>query len=177
MKARVYIALAVLALALSSCAHVVSKEVLTSSEKNISFSQVRKDIPAHKGKTFVLGGFIVKTVNETDATTIEVVQNPIDDYGLVVDTDLSEGRFLAVSKEPLDPMIYESGRIVTVAGKLIDEKKAHIDKMEYTYPVFEILEIYLWKDIPVPAPDYYPWERHPNYGWGPAWVYTPYNPY
>ena len=134
---------------LSSCAHVISKQTRTGSA-DVRLFDVRDNLEKFKGSTLVLGGFIVKTTNEKEGSTLEIVQNPIDRYGVVLDRDISEGRFLAFYKGHLDPLIFKKGREVTLAGKVTGNRVMALGDSEYDYPVLEIVEIYLWKDI-----DYY----------------------
>lgn len=131
-------------LLLSSCAHVISRDI-RSQALDVPFEVVKTDVLKYNGSIFVWGGFIAESKVEKGDTWIEVVQNPIDRYGNIINTDVSGGRFLARYKGHLDPLIYESGRMVTVAGVLRGTRKQPLDGAEYTYPVLEVIEIYLWK--------------------------------
>lgn len=157
---------------LLSCAHVISKEARQGALTDVSLKSVTADIEKYKGQTFIFGGFIVKTKSTDEGTWMEIVQNPTNRYGHIVDTDESEGRFLILYKGHLDTLIYEKGRLITVAGTLTGTKEASIDDMKYIYPVFEVKEIYLWKeDVLYSAyPSYYPsywdpwpWWRYPYF--------------
>jgi outer membrane lipoprotein len=100
----------------------------------VPFRTVRENIEDYVGKQFVWGGFIARNRLTDEGTYLEVVQNPTNRYGRVVDTDMSEGRFLVFSKREMDPLIYEKGRVVTVAGTLKEAKTVTINGREYTYP-------------------------------------------
>jgi outer membrane lipoprotein len=154
---------------------VISKETRTQAVKDVPFRIVKENIEKYKGSVFIWGGFIVRTRNTPEGTFIEVVQNPIDRYGSIVDTDISEGRFLALHKKYLDPLIYEKGRLITVAGTLIDSKKITRKKVEYVYPVLEVKELYLWKEEPIYLPYYRYWDLYP-FWWHDPWWYDPYYP-
>lgn len=152
-------------LLLLSCAYAISKETRATVVSDVLFKDVKADIEKYKGSTFIWGGFIVATKSTDKGTWIEVVQNPINRYGGITDTDISEGRFLAFYKGHLDPLIYEKGRLVTVAGELTGNRKSANKEFAYIYPVLEIKEIYLWKDEIIPGFSY-------NY-WRPSWWYDP----
>lgn len=154
---------------LFSCAHVISKDVRAGAVKDASFSAIKGDIEKYKGRTVIWGGFIVKTRNTDEGTWLEIVQTPINGYGHILQTDESEGRFLAVHKGHLDTLIYERGRLVTVAGEVAGIREATIDEMKYVYPVVEIKEIYLWKEDVIYSA--YPVSYYPWWWYDPWWNY------
>lgn len=146
----VIMSLAVLA---ASCAHVISQDIRQTAVQGVPFGEVRDNIGKYRDMVFIWGGFIVKTEATDRKTVVEVVQNPLDSFGRVVDTDVSQGRFLAEYPGRLDPMIFKNERLVTVAGRLVGSRKQAIDGREYLYPVLEVIEIHLWKEG---KPYYYP---------------------
>lgn len=160
-------------LLLASCAHAISEGLRKEAVTDVPFSAVRMNIEDYKGRTFVWGGFIVNTVSKDEGTYMEVVQNPLNRYGRIVDTDVSGGRFLGFSEKQLDPLIYEKGRLVTVAGELTGSLQAERDGTTYLYPVLRLMEIRLWKEEPLYPPDYWYWDRYPYWWYGP-WGYWPY---
>jgi outer membrane lipoprotein len=147
--------------ALSACAHVVSSEVRKGAVE-APFSEVKSNIEKYKGSTFIWGGFIANTAVTEDGTEVLVVQNPLGEYGDILDTDVSEGRFVVVHPGELDPLIYDQDRLITVAGTLVGERKVVRKGREHVYPVLQAKEIYLWKEELIYfAPDYYPGWGHP----------------
>ena len=50
-------------LQLAGCARVISKEVLQEVDTTASFAHISKDPEASTGKTVLLGGVVVKTLN------------------------------------------------------------------------------------------------------------------
>lgn len=132
-------------LLLTSCAHVLSEEYVKGAVKEIGFHQILDNINTYINNTFILGGTIIETKNTKDGSEIEVIQNPIDKYGGIVDKDYSEGRFILMTSRHLDPLIYKRGRSITFAGKLTGIRKELIGEREYNYPTFEAKEIYIWK--------------------------------
>lgn len=167
-----------LAVAVSGCAHIISKETLNEVDKEISFGDLIEDPAKYNGKTVLLGGVIVKTDNKKDGTLLELYQTELNSYGEPVNIDHSEGRFLALDKRFLDSEIYRAGRKVTVAGSVSGAKVIKLGETDYTCPYLLVKEMHLWKE------DIYDrfGPRHPYYRdpfWGYPWYpwYYPYRPY
>lgn len=161
---------------LSGCAHVISKDLRTVSDASLSFSQVRQEPDAFKGKMAIWGGEIVETLNQRDgATQIEVFQRPLGWRGEPRRTAPSEGRFLIVTGRYLDPYLYRAGRKITVGGEILGGKIKPLGEMDYRYPLLSARQIHLWpEDIYYPYPYYYydPWWYYgPRWYWGIGFHY------
>jgi outer membrane lipoprotein len=160
---------------LLSCAHVISKETREVAVRDVSFRVARMNTEKYTGSVFIWGGFIANIKRVEEGTLMEVVQNPIDRYGIITDTDVSGGRFLAMYKGELDPLIYERGRLITIAGELTGTKKLK-QNGDYAYPVLEVREVHLWKEeqayYPYYQDRYYYPPYFPHYPWWP--YYGPY---
>ncbi len=158
------------ALVLSACSPVLTREVMKEGARDISFNQLREDPDVYKGKLFILGGLIAETRFSEKGSQIEALRVPVDSLGYLRGSERTQGRFLAFypkSKGLLDPMVYKRGREITMAGEFVDVRKGKIDEMEYVYPVFEIREIYLWDE----QKEYY----RPNYYY--PYYYPYYDPF
>ena len=161
----------------SSCTHVISRPVREQARTDIPFSSIKGNVDKYRGTIFMLGGVIASTKNTEEGSIIEAVQSPVDRYGTIIDSDRSSGRFMAIEKGYLDPLIYKKGREITIAGELIGSRKKKIGEIEYTYSLFEIKEIHLWKEEKIynnPAP-YPPYMYRYPYWWYDPWWYGPYN--
>jgi outer membrane lipoprotein len=179
MKRNVFILMMAI-LIFSSCAPVLNKELMREGTRNISFPELLANPDQYTGKLFILGGIIVDTKFTQKGSQIEALYVPVDSRGyLQEDGKYSGGRFLAFypkSRGLLDPMIYKKNREITLAGTFLTIQKSKIDEMEYSYPVFEIRQLYLWEEQQYYlGPAYpYPWYPYP-YGWyDPWWPYPPY---
>lgn len=139
----------------SSCSHVISKEVRQQATSTIIFKNILENPSAYESNMVILGGIISETRNSAQGTEIEMVQTPLDRYGYFINRDFSEGRFIVRSSRMLDPLIYQEGRAVTVAGRLTGMKKKMLGDLEYSYPLVEAVELYLWKKERYSWPDYY----------------------
>ncbi|HTP03640.1 MAG TPA: Slp family lipoprotein [Nitrospirota bacterium] len=157
----------VASLMFSSCAPVLNRQLMNEGVRDVQFSQLREAPDAYRGKIFILGGLIVETRITGRGSQIEALYLPVDSYGYLKETEQSMGRFLAIypsEKGLLDPLVYEKGREITLAGEFLEIRKGMIDEMEYDYPVFEIKQIYLWDGRKYYYPDYPYYYRSSNYG-------------
>jgi outer membrane lipoprotein len=177
-----YAFLLILAILLTSCAHVLSKKYVESATTGVSFRLIEENPDAYINKTFILGGTIAGTTDTKNGSEVVVAETPVDKYGNITDPDISEGRYLIETVRHLDPLIYRKGRHITFAGKLIGSKKEMLGEMEYRYPVFQAEQIYLWRTIrryPPPYPYYYDpfFAPYPYYFYDPFWHGPYYNPW
>lgn len=148
---------------LTGCAHVISKETLKETDENVTFKELRKDPSVYRGRLILLGGVVVRAINEKNGTLLEVYQTKLESGGKPIDLDRSEGRFMALYKGFLDGEIYRKGREVTIAGTVEGEKTMRLGEIHYKYPYLTVKEIHLWKKEPQ-INDLDPWGP-----WGPYW--------
>ena len=139
-----FILVAAALLLLAGCAHVVSKELLQEVDTSISFAQLSKEPEAYTGKTVLVGGDIIETQNLPEMTLIVVLQRPLGRRGEPATGDVSEGRFIIRTTGFLDPAIYSPERRLTVAGTVVGKEVRPVGEIEYTYPIIEKRELYLW---------------------------------
>jgi outer membrane lipoprotein len=163
----------ILALAVSSCAPVIRKDLMDAGIRDVPLSEVKQKPDVYAGKLFILGGIIASTKVTPEGSQIEALYVPVDSLGNLRGGG-SDGRYLALfPKESgmLDPVVYSSGRKITVAGELQGTRPGKIDGTDYVYPFFLIKEIYLWEERMYfyPTPYYY----YPYY-YTPYWWEPPY---
>ncbi len=125
---------------------IVPPDLQDKIERNVSFQQTKAAAPSNKGKFVVVGGIVlaVKPLKEGDMR-IAVLQLPLasDDepHGRLTD---SNGRFLALHKEFLDPATIPTGTRVTVVGEATGSTTSMLDEFEYAYPTFDVLSLTIW---------------------------------
>jgi len=159
------------ALLLSGCAHVISKDLRAKADVSLTLSQVRQDPEAYKGKMVLWGGEIIETLNLRDTTTqIEVYQKPLGWRGEPRGVLTSEGRFLVLTDQSLDPYLFRSGRRITVAGEILGAKIKQLGEMDYRYPLLASKQIHLWPEY-VYIYDPYPYAYDPWWYYGPRWYW------
>jgi outer membrane lipoprotein len=163
---RIFVVLLAATGILFSCAPL-SKEVMRQVDETLTYQAVQKNPRDFLGKTVLWGGVIVKTTNRQDETILEVRQSELDIEKRPKSPDSSAGRFIVRQAGFLDPVIYDAGREITVAGEVAGGEILPLAGIQYTYPVILAKEIYLWERI---DPRYYryPYWDYPPY-WGPYW--------
>jgi outer membrane lipoprotein len=132
-------------LAVAACGPIISKQVMSSVDPNISFQDLIKDPDRFKGKTVVLGGRIINTSVQEKETWIEILQQPLGSRQRPEDTDESHGRFLVRFDDYRDPAVYAPGRSLTVAGQVLGRSIRPIGQIQYSYPVLLAREAHLWR--------------------------------
>ena len=154
------------ALLLTACYPVLNRELMREGSVDIPFDQLRESPDSYKGRLFILGGIIVNTRFMETGSQIEALYVPVDSSGYLKERTYAPGRFLALyprSRGLLDPLVYRKSREITLAGVFLETRTGKIDEMEYSYPVFEIRQIYLWDEQRYSSypPYYYPYYNYP----------------
>lgn len=142
---RVLLLLAITVLCTSGCSTIISRQSLTLVDRGLSFTELRRDPERYRGKHVLLGGGIAGVRNTSAGGEIEVVQFKTDESGEISDTAASGGRFIAISADFLDPVLYKIGFLVTLVGRVEGRKTMWLEGVEYNYPVLAIRELHLWQ--------------------------------
>ncbi len=152
------------------CAHPVSKEVRAKLDPDFTFESLIENPGTFLGKRVLFGGVIVVTRNLKEGTEIELVHKNLDFAGNPEPGNYSGGRFLFFNKGYLEPEIYSPGKNLIGVGKVIGKKLGKIGDYPYQFPVIEVEELHLLKDM-----EQYPY-FHPPY-WDPWYRPNLYSPY
>jgi outer membrane lipoprotein len=168
-----------LLLLLTSCAssELVPPEMKSQIARDISFQDIKANPERFKGRVVVVGGQVLAVKALKDRTEIEVLQLPLDrsDKPIPILTR-SQGRFLAIKKEFLDPAKVPPGSNISLIGKVVGGTTRVVDQGNtYTYPTFEIKTLKMWPKArtygPYSFPFYDPWTypyedpwTHPYWG-------------
>jgi outer membrane lipoprotein len=179
-------------LILSSCAesaHQLKRNTLhidvpLELEKQIDASVNFVDLQAapanYVGRVIMAGGVVISAKRTKDQTEIEVLQLPTE-RGEPSTTDRlrSEGRFLAIREEFLDPASVPPGTPITVIGVVSGSTTRPLDETEYTYPILDIKHLTDWTTVASrrsggdTAAFYGPY--YPPFGyWGGPYGYSPF---
>jgi outer membrane lipoprotein len=147
----------------SGCAPI-SRDLRAQADRTLSLQQVSKDPEAVKGKIVIWGGEIIETINQKDGTTLIVVlQRPLD-WMEEPKFQPSEGRFIILVEGYVDPYVFRRGRRLTSAGEILGRKVMRLGELEYSYPLLQSKQLYLWGE--------YYYSPYPYYGYyGPRWGY------
>jgi outer membrane lipoprotein len=128
------------AIGLSLVAGCVSNQQTENgaSENPATFVQVKAAPDSYRGQSVVFGGEVLNAKRLKDGTRIEILQLPLDRSGRPAnDRTQSQGRFIAMHREFLDPATLPPGTRLTVSGEVSGAMTLPLDETEYTYPVIE----------------------------------------
>jgi outer membrane lipoprotein len=96
----------------------------------------------------------------------------------VYDLTQSQGRFIAIYREFLDPATIPPGTRVTVTGQVASSVTLPLDETDYTYPVLNINRVQVWDMSENMSRRMRPYMgSSPYWGgpyWGPYWGPWPY---
>jgi outer membrane lipoprotein len=149
---------AFLSLFLLGCTPVLSNQVVQQADEKIAFQDLQKQPGRYRGAVVILGGQILETVVKEHETRVQVLQLPLGAQQRPDITMPSEGRFIVIYKRFADPLIYEKGRKITVAGSVEGAQAIMLNSGPYNMPVLLERETHLWKTE----------EYYPVYALGPA---------
>ncbi len=138
-------------LVLSGCTSVLSNRVVQEADESISFPDLQKQPERYRGSVVILGGQIVETVVKEGETWVQVLQLPLGTQHAPDITAPSQGRFIVVCKRFADPLIFERGKKITVAGEVQGGKVLMLNQAAYRFPVLLERETYLWKTEEYPG--------------------------
>ena len=113
------------------------------------------------------GGVIIGTRPDNDETCIEILSKPLDTSLRPLNSDRSQGRFVACKPEFLDPEVFAQGREVSITGELIRLDERKVGDYDYQYPIVAMDVVYLWPERPdviLREPAFYYWPGfHPRF--------------
>jgi outer membrane lipoprotein len=179
LLARTLLSTVALLLTLAGCAS--TQETGDGSDAQtqaLTFLQVKAAPDSLKGQAVVFGGVVLTARRLKDGTRIEILQLPLDRSTRPgYDLTRSQGRFIALQREFLDPATLPSGTRITVTGEVSGSITLPLDETDYTYPVIDIKQLHVWARSEDVAPRIRPYMGPgPYWGpyWGPFWQPWPY---
>lgn len=154
---------------LAGCASggVIPASLQAQLDKSLTFPQLRELPESYRGHLLVLGGEVLSAKRLKDGTRIEMLEIPLDrSLQPEMDRTTSQGRFIAVQKEFLDPATIPPGTRLTLVGEVTGSVADKLDETDYTYPMVEIKSLKVWPhgDTISRVPYYY---YPPSYYWRP----------
>lgn len=154
-----------LALALGGCVSAFPDAALEGVDRRLTMTELlAAPMGTHVNARVVLAGEILVTRPKVGETEIEVLSRPLRFDDSPERTDASNGRFLARSRNFLDPAVFGPGRRITVLGTVTGGEERNLGDLPYAYPVIQIEQVRLWPLDPLGYPGYY----YAPY-WGPYW--------
>ncbi|MEY4705700.1 MAG: hypothetical protein RL042_1905 [Nitrospirota bacterium] len=143
----------------------------------LTFLQVKAAPDSFKGHSVIFGGEVLTARRLKDGTRIEILQLPLDRSKRPgYDLPQSQGRFIAIQRDFLDPATLPHGTSVTVTGEVTGSLTLPLDETDYTYPVIDITHLQVWARPEEMAPRIRPYMGGPYWGpyWSPFWRPWPY---
>ncbi|TKS59323.1 MAG: hypothetical protein EWM72_02335 [Nitrospira sp.] len=162
--------IALVLLIMSGCGSTDDQiETSPSGTPLVTFTQVKATPESYKGQPVTFGGKVLGARRLKEGTRIEILQLPLTS-SLQPTTDLSksQGRFVSMQKEFLDPATIPAGTFVTITGEVAGSVTMPLDETEYTYPIVDIKNLRVWTKDEEVSPRIRPYIGPGPY-WGPYW--------
>lgn len=172
LKLRYALMTSLLLIALGCVSKGKQADQQSSSTPQITYLQVKEAPRTFNGQSVTFGGKVLSARRLKEGTRIEILQLPLTPSSRPTrDLSKSEGRFLALQREFLDPATVPPGTFITVTGEMDGSVTLPLDETEYSYPLVRITNLRVWTDNEEEALRIRPY-MGPGPYWGPYW-----NPY
>jgi outer membrane lipoprotein len=152
---------------------VISRQVRKEAEPPVAFKTLMKEAHSYVGRTVIVGGYILATEKLADKMIILTLQAPLGFRNEPKSRDTSQGRFIVLHKDFLDPAVYRKDRKITVAGNVVGLTTADDERCPNKCLNIEGREIHLWPEYYYHKPRYYPYgdpPYHPRlFPYDPTW--------
>jgi outer membrane lipoprotein len=116
-----------------------------TASSGLSLARVQKNPSEFSGSVVVWGGVIMSHARVNDWSALEVAETPLNSASAPEPKAPPRGNFIAKSKY-LDPDIYSQGRMITMAGQILDSPDPTLGQYASTMPVLRIREIHIWPE-------------------------------
>ncbi|HKN86515.1 MAG TPA: Slp family lipoprotein [Nitrospiraceae bacterium] len=140
------LSLLVMSVSCTSQDYVIPEPLASHVDRSLTFEQLKESATSYIGKVVVLGGEVLNAKRLPAGTSIEILQLPLDGSEPVADVQQSQGRFLALQREFLDPATLVERPRVTIVGEVTGVQTQRLDDIEYTYPVLAVKDLKVWPD-------------------------------
>jgi len=175
---------AAILLLLLGCAStgVIPPSLYQQVDRSLTFAQLKDSPDSYRGRLILAGGEVLDAKLLKQGTRLVVLQLPLlDSQEPGLDRTASQGRFLAIQKEFLDPATLPEGTRVTIVGEVTGATTLPLDETDYAYPTLEIKHLKVWPGLIAsqdsamgPHRTYGGLSGSSYWGWGPLYGYYPY---
>ncbi len=149
-----------------------------AAPSQISYAQVHETPGSYNGQPVTFGGKVLAARRSKEGTRIEILQLALNSsLQPTMDLSKSQGRFIAIQKQFLDPATIPPGTFVTVTGEMAGSVTLPLDETEYTYPLLNVTNLRVWTENDEEPPRIRrPIGPGPYWGpyWSPYWHPWPY---
>ena len=136
------------------CASNPPSSVSQAVVEDVSLAQVRSAGDAYLGTAVRWGGVVTEVENKADKTWVFLVGRALKDNEKPISDSPSEGRFIASFGGFIDPLVYKTGRPLTVVGSIEGSTVRPIGEYDYQFPIVTVRDSHLWAE-PVKTRVYY----------------------
>lgn len=126
--------------------YAIPEPYASQVDRSLTFEQLKESATSYVGKVVVLGGEVLNAKRSPEGTSIEILQLPLNGSEPVTDVQQSQGRFLALQKEFLDPATLIERPRVTIVGEVSGVRTQRLDDIDYPYPVLVVKDMKVWQD-------------------------------
>lgn len=149
---------------------------------DLAYSYAVQDTARYKNMSVRWGGVVAEVDNEQNASLVQVLLYPLNNYGRPMVDEQPQGRFVIKSTQFLDPLVYSKNSEITVAGTLTGTINRTIGKRVMTLPLVLSSTLYLWPVITYsdyygygyPYGGYYGGFGYGGFSYGSFGYYSPY---
>ncbi|MBD0316253.1 MAG: Slp family lipoprotein [Nitrospiraceae bacterium] len=125
---------------------VIPPEFDQQIDRSVSFSQLRSAADQYRGYTVLLGGEVLSAKRLHNGTELEILQLPVNDDDPPAERrSESQGRFLAMARDGVDPASLPRGTRVTVIGEVTGNVVQRLDESDYRYPTVDLKHLHVWE--------------------------------
>ncbi len=153
---------------MSACGPHIPSAIKQPLDGGPSIAQVRHQTDDYLSQKVRWGGVILHIDNKKYTTELTIIALPLSDRGKPRNVDKSLGRFIAVTDEFMEPLVYSPERKITITGRILRSEAFKVGEFPYEHPIIQIENYYLW---PVEV-ERSPFDYHPF-----LWMYGPYYPW
>lgn len=140
-----------------------------SGSPALTYVQVKAAPESYTGQPVTFGGKVLGARRLKEGTRIEILQLPLRSSSQpTMDLSQSQGRFVALQKQFLDPATVPPGTFITVTGEMAGSVTLPLDETEYTYPLVRINNLRVWTEDEEDSAHVRSRIRPSPY-WGPYW--------
>jgi outer membrane lipoprotein len=134
-----------------SSSTVIPDQLEPQIDKSLTFDQVIQSPDSYRGRTFVVGGEVLRARRLKEGTQLEVLQLPLDsDQRPALQRIESKGRLLALDPLSTDPATLPDGTPVTMVAEVTGVTTEKLDESDYRYPTLSVKHLHVWRDRPDP---------------------------
>ncbi|WP_348757668.1 Slp family lipoprotein [Candidatus Methylocalor cossyra] len=133
---------------LSGCATALSGDTLRLVARDVSPKAVLDHPQQFVGRVILVTGPILRAENRADGTLLEVLGYPPTSRGFPDTSEPALGRFLLRYPGYLDTLIYQRGRYVAAAGRVVGEQLEQTGAVQHPQPLLQTLELTLLPERP-----------------------------